>query len=191
MESGDPNVKSTRTLSSPQEGDIVVLTLKPEFWKSPAEERTARITLALSNSFTVEHRRFSITSGKELEQSDKGSWRVSNSGVFISVPTEEQLERLPDPDGHYTEAQIHRRREESVALLLEQLKEYLDPNSPEISKRILGIRFFISDEERQELLGEVYSDAIERQKAENEDLRSRLRMLSTMLDEASRLAEAP
>jgi hypothetical protein len=191
MESGDPNVESTRELSSLKKGDIVVLTLRPAFLSSPAEEKTARITLKLSNSFTVEHRRFSITSGKELVRVDAGKWRLVDDGAFISVPAEEQIERLPDPDGNYTEAQILRRREESVALLLDRLKEYLDPKSPEISKRILGIQFLVLDKERQELLGEVYSDAIERLKAENEDLRSRLRMLSTMLDEASRLAEAP
>ncbi len=191
MESGDPSVESTRSLSDLQEGDIVVLTLKPAFWESPAEEKTARISLKLSNSFTVERRRFSPTSGKELDRSDTGKWRVAGSDVFISVPTEEQLERLPDPDGKYTEAQTLRRCEESVALLLERVKEYLDPNSPEISERILTVQFLIMDEKNQELLGRVYSNAIDRLKAENEDLRDRLKTLSTMLDEASRLAAKP
>jgi hypothetical protein len=147
MESGDSDVKSTRTLSSLKEGDIVVLTLKPAFLSSPAEEKTARITLELSNSFTVEHRRFSITSGKELVRVDAGKWRVVDDGAFISVPIEEQIERLPDPDGNYTEAQILRRHEESVARLLEQVKDYLDPNSPEISKRLLAIQFLVLDKE--------------------------------------------
>ncbi|MBD1847040.1 hypothetical protein H6F89_27260 [Cyanobacteria bacterium FACHB-63] len=113
MESGDPKAESARQLSNLEEGDIVVLTLDPEFHtdqsklaslNSPAVERTARITLKLANSLTVENRRFSTSSGKEMVNVGSG-WRVAtDSRTFISVPTPEQLERLPDPDGNYTEA---------------------------------------------------------------------------------------
>jgi hypothetical protein len=59
------------------------------------------------------------------------------------------------------------------------------------TRRVRAIRFLITNQERQKMLGEMYNDLIEHLKSENEDLRRRLRELSMILQKASKLAEKP
>jgi hypothetical protein len=67
-----------------------------------------------AKTFTVENLRFSVSSGKEMMDTGNG-WRVDpESEAFISIPTEEQLQRLSDPEGNYTATQICRRREAAI-----------------------------------------------------------------------------
>ncbi|MBD2078786.1 hypothetical protein [Leptolyngbya sp. FACHB-17] len=197
MESGDSKAESARQLSNLEEGDIVVLTLDPGFHTEqpklgslnrPAVERTARITLKLANSFTVENRRFSTSSGKEMMNVGNG-WRIdADSKAFISVPTPEQLERLPDPDGNYTEAQIRRRNEKTVAEILEEIKQYLDVDSNELRERVRNIKYFLKDDTQKEITREINSDVISEFADENRDLKKRLAQLVPLIEDALKVA---
>lgn len=196
MESIDPDIESTKRLSDLEEGDIVVLTLDPGFhidnpkfaaMNRPAVEKTARIALKLSHSLTVEGRRFSISSGKEMENVGNRQWRIAvGSKVCISVPTEEQLARLPDPEGNYTEAQTRKRREAEIEDLLSRIRHHLDLDSPEFDQRASALNFFLVD--NKETLERALSLAIEHVTAENKELKSRIRQLAIILDHASALA---
>jgi hypothetical protein len=199
MESIDPDIESTKRLSDLEEGDIVVLTLDPGFhidnpkfaaMNRAAVEKTARITLKLSNSLTVEGSRFSISSGKEMENVGDGQWRIAaGSKIYISVPTEEQLARLPDPEGNYTEAQILQRREKKIEDLLSRVRTHLDLDSPEFDQRASALSFFLMDENLKETLEWALGESIERVKAENKELKSRIRQLAIFLDHASALVD--
>lgn len=196
MESIDPDIESTKRLSDLEEGDIVVLTLDPGFhidnpkfaaMNKPAVEKTARITLKLSHSLTVEGRRFSISSGKEMENVGNNQWRIAaGSNVCISVPSEEQLARLPDPEGDYTEAQTRKRREAEIEDLLSRIRNYLDLDAPEFDQRASALNFFLVD--NKETLEWALSLAIERVNAENKELKSKIRQLAILLGHASALA---
>ncbi|MBD1846639.1 hypothetical protein H6F89_25100 [Cyanobacteria bacterium FACHB-63] len=195
MENNDPIAEPVRHLSDLEQGDIVVLTLDPvpgfATLNRSVVERTARITLKLSNSFTVENRRFSISSGKEMMNVGSG-WRIDGSSeAFISVPTIEQLERLPDPDGNYTEAQIRKQREDSIESIITNVRGYLDPESPEFDQRKTALfSLLLVNENARKTWEWVLTEEVNRLKGENKDLKSRLKQLETILRKASILAEA-
>lgn len=191
MENSDSYVEPEKQLSDLEEGDIVVLTTDPggALLGKPASEKTARITLKLSNSFTVEHIRFSISSGKEMERVGSKQWRVVQDGWFISVPTAEQLERLPDPDGNYTDAQIRSMRKKAVESLLDRVREHLDLNSEEFEQRAFALRLALGDEKLRNTLVLAQGEIIKRLESENEDLKSKLKQLAPMLYEAYCLTE--
>ncbi|MBW4525383.1 MAG: hypothetical protein KME18_09350 [Phormidium tanganyikae FI6-MK23] len=178
-----------KKLSDLKEGDIVVLTedpgihgnhptLKP--FNRPAVEKLAKITLVLHSSLVVDHHRFSRTGGKEQMESGSGGWRIDpESKSFISVPTQEQIDRLPDVDGSYSEAQIRRKRVKSIERLKTAVSEYLDIDSPEISQRIKTLRYFLNDD--KEIMREIQADFIEHLRAKNEELKSRLEQIKATI----------
>ncbi len=197
MESIDSDIESTKRLSDLEEGDIVVLTLDPGFhidnpkfaaMNRPAVEKTARIARKLSHSLTVEGRRFSRSSGKEMANVGNRQWRIAaGSRVCISVPTEEQLARLPDPEGNYIEVQTRKRREAEIETLLSRIRTHLDLDSPEFDQRASALNFFLVD--NKETLEWVLSLAIERVTTENKELKSKIRQLAIILAHASALAD--
>ncbi|MBD1847651.1 hypothetical protein H6F89_30490 [Cyanobacteria bacterium FACHB-63] len=193
MESDTPNVESAKHLSELEEGDIVILTLDPGFplppINRPAVERTARIAHIFSNSLMVENRRFSISSGKEMMYVGNG-WRIDpNSKAFISIPTEEQLQRLPDPEGNYTAAQIRGRREDAIERILDKVKQYLDLEHPEFDQREATLSSLILEENLKETLEWALNSMIARLEEENRDLRERLKQLAELLHGAAILAD--
>jgi hypothetical protein len=185
MESGDPSVEPIKKLSDLKRGDIVVLTSDSYSFRDPPQEKLVRVTFVYAKALSVGYRRFSIASGKEMEESDSGGWRVIERGSnIISIPTQEQLERLPDPDGNYTEAQILKRREKTVEGLVREMREHLDPGSPEFDQRKEALYYFLSGESTKEILVEVWTGRISSLETENKDLKSRLKQLEKILNQA-------
>lgn len=118
-------------------------------------------------------------------QSNKGGWIIDpRSKAFISVPTQEQIERLPDVDGNYSETQIRTRREKSIEHLKAQVNEYLDIDSPEMQQRIQTMHYFFSDDEQKATMREIYADVVEYLKSKNTAIESKLDELSILLQQA-------